>query len=70
MLTNKTSYYTLNEYVDIETGEVLTKENALTNYSSIKKTKHVQSYQNLGKETVVITYTNECRPKAKQTNLF
>lgn len=64
-------------YVDIETGEILTKKNATTNYYVIKKEKsydisklikHTAKYRS---GEVTITWTNICRKQThKQTQLW
>lgn len=56
---------TKTEYVDIETGEVITKEKAIQAYVIIKKTKNVKIY----KKTGTITWVNQCRTSI-QLKLF
>lgn len=48
---------TINEYIDIETGEIITKEEAIKAYIIINKKikRHVQ------RTTGITTITNECR---------
>ena len=52
-------------FVDIDTGEILTKHNAKTNYLIIKKTKNAE-VNTIGTAGTII-WTNECR-KSRQGN--
>lgn len=53
------------KWVDVETGEEITKHNAITNYIKLKTSKHVKLNENKTKGH--IEYTNECRrnPQSK-----
>jgi hypothetical protein len=54
---NKISkWYTISEWIDVETGEILHKE-VIKNYYKIKTTKKIEINENQG----IIKYTNECR---------
>lgn len=55
------------KYVDIDTGEEITKHNAATNYIKIKLSKHVQINEIKTKGTIY--YIHECR-KQPQGKLF
>ena len=58
-------WVTISEYVDIETGELITKSKYEREYYMIKKTKKVTENDKYR----IITFTNECRPKG-QTKLW
>lgn len=49
-------------YVDIDTGEQITKHNAKTYYKKIKTDKHGK-YTNFNKTAGLIEYTIQCRHK-------
>jgi hypothetical protein len=67
--SNKTIWKTIKKYVDLETGEMLTPKKAIENYYIVRKNKKV--YQpNRTKSTKVIIYTNECRRKPTQQQLW
>jgi hypothetical protein len=54
---NKISkWYTISEWIDIETGEILHKK-VIKNYYKIKTIKKIEINENSG----IIKYTNECR---------
>lgn len=55
------------EYVDIDTGEIITKRKALRDYQILNKSKKVEINKNNG--TGLIRYTNECR-KSIQLELW
>lgn len=61
----KVNWKTKSEYVDIDTGEQLTKEEVIKQYIIIKKRKHSEKYKSTG----VTTITNECR-RTNQGKLF
>lgn len=50
-------YYTISEYVDIDTGEIISKNQYEREYYKIKTTK---TYENDESKTI-IRYTSECR---------
>lgn len=76
-IQNKTKlnkWWKSNIYVDLQTGERITKKNAETNYIIIKKKKNVTYIKQLNKnrqyETIGhIEYTNECTRNGKQIKL-
>jgi hypothetical protein len=49
-------WFTISEWVDIETGEILAKE-IIKDYYKIQTTKKIEINGNQG----IIKYTNECR---------
>jgi hypothetical protein len=51
-----TKWFTISEWVDIETGELLHKE-IIKDYYKIQTTKKIEINGNQG----IIKYTNECR---------
>jgi hypothetical protein len=55
----------MTEYVDIETGEIITKEKFLKEYYKVNLTKKTEINGNYG----TIKYTNECR-STRQTRCF
>lgn len=55
------------KYVDLQTGEEITKQNAQTNYIKIKTKKHATL--NATQTHGTVEYTIECRRKP-QLNLF
>lgn len=58
------------QYVDLETGEVLTKKIATRDYKTINITKKVKVYgNNTNHACGYITWIHECRP-TKQGKLF
>jgi hypothetical protein len=58
-------WYTISEYVDIETGEIINKLKHSKEYYTIKKTKKIEIHENYG----TIKYIYECRNKG-QTRIF
>lgn len=62
---DKIKWYTTNEYVDVETGEIITKSKAEREYIITRKTKE---YKNNGKYNE-IKISNECR-RDNQLTIF
>lgn len=58
-------WYTITEYVDTETGELITKQKFEKEYYKINSTRKIEIHENYG----TIKYINECRP-TRQTRLF
>lgn len=58
---------TTSEWVDVETGEVITKENAKQNYNITRKIKKYEYDKN--HESGRTKITNECR-KSTQLKIF
>jgi len=58
-------WYTMTEYVDTETGEIITKENYKKNYYKINIVRKIEIHENYG----TIRYINECKPTG-QTRIF
>lgn len=69
-------WLTVQEYVEKDTGEVLTREEVKTKYTILKKSKHVQKISIINYQTGqhiqkgIITYTYECRRSSIQGQLF
>ncbi|WNK14255.1 MAG: hypothetical protein [Microvirus sp.] len=67
-------YWTTTEYIDIDTGEIISKKNATENYIIIKKQRHVNIKQeikhrrkyNIG----IVTYRYECTKNGSQIRLW
>lgn len=55
---------TVSEYVDIDTGEVLNKEQVKEQYTIIKKNKKTKLYEQ--QQHGLITITNECKRRPTQ----
>jgi len=58
-------WYTMTEYVDIETGELISKSEYEKNYYKIKNNKKIEITENHG----IIKYITECRQHG-QKRLF
>lgn len=58
-------WYTIAEYVDIETGELINKKEYKKNYYKIKINKKIEIKENHG----IIKYITECK-EHRQTRLF
>ena len=56
-----TKWYTISEWIDVETGEILHRE-VIKDYYKIKTTKKIEINENQG----IIKYTNECRNIGQQ----
>jgi hypothetical protein len=50
-------WYTATEYVDTDTGELITKKEFEKNYYKTKSTRKIEIQENYG----IIKYINECR---------
>lgn len=57
-----TKWYTTTEWVDIETGEIISKDIAMNEYYVTNKTKKTELNENYG----IIKYINECRRRNQQ----
>lgn len=57
---------TRKRYIDMQTGELISKQDALDKYIIIKKNKHAQANNTTGKG--VIEYTIECRKREYYQN--
>lgn len=75
----KLRYTTTSEYVDKDTGEILTKEQVNKEYIIIKKIKKRTVYEQYVREKYgtqiltkfgLITITNECTRSGKQLEIF
>lgn len=66
-------WYTVVEYIDIETGEIITKSLAKREYKILKKTKNIEILETVInheiKKNGYIKYTAECE-KNRQLRLF
>lgn len=66
-------WYTISEYIDGETGEILKKEIALKEYRSLKKTKRTEIKETIINNEIInygyITWQHECC-KREQLKLF
>lgn len=63
---NKIQWFTESEFVDIETGEIITQEKIKKlEYIIIKKTKHAT----VNNSTGIVKITNQCR-RTGQLKLF
>jgi hypothetical protein len=60
-----TKWYTISEYVDINTGEIIDKKIAMKKYIKIKTIKKTEINENIG----IIKYITECKENG-QTKLF
>lgn len=69
-----TKWNTIVEYVDIETGEIISKSNFERNYYRIRSTKSTEIKEvKISNEILnygYVKYTSECRRKPKQGKLF
>lgn len=63
---DKRKWITISEYVDITTGEIITKSEYEREYYKVKKPTKTIEYN---EKYRIIRYTNECR-KHEQTKLF
>lgn len=61
----KLKWTSTSQYVDVDTGEILTKKEVKENYKVIKTIKKIEH----GTEYGYIKYTNECR-KSTQGKLW
>ena len=61
----KLKWFTISEYVDIETGELINRNQYEKDYYKIKITKKIEFNENNG----ITKYITECR-RTKQTRLF
>lgn len=64
----KLKWTSISEYVDQDTGEMLTKKHVEKYYIIIKKHKHVTINEHTNSGT--IRWTNECTKTGKQRTLF
>lgn len=58
-------WITITEYIDVETGEIITKSEYERNYIKLKSTKKFEITEKYG----ITNYQIECQ-KSKQTKLF
>lgn len=58
-------WYTVSEYIDIETGELIGKKEVEKNYHKLKTNRKVEITENHG----IIKYITECR-NTRQQRLF
>jgi len=58
-------WYTESQYVDIETGEIITKQQYENEYYKVKTNRKIEITDNYG----IIKYITECRAR-NQTRLF
>lgn len=63
---NITKWITVTEYVDNQTGEMLTKKEVEKNYIITKKHKHATIENNTG----YIKWTKECTRNGKQQKIW
>lgn len=66
----KIKWYSTTIYVDVETGEIISKSLKEREYITVKtnKTTELKEYQN-GEKYGIIKHTNECR-RNRQTTLW
>lgn len=67
-ITPKIKWTSQTEYVDIDTGEIITKKQQEKEYIIIKTKKHVKI--NNENNIARVRYTNECTKTGKQKKLF
>lgn len=65
----KQEWYTISVYVDTDTGEILTRTQALNEYNILSKQKKIKINETNEKAIGEITYIYQCK-KSQQLKLF